>query len=67
MHTRPALALIAAAAITASPLAAQASQRVNAPVDGESAPEGSGMWVLAGIVALGIGIAALSNDDPISA
>lgn len=66
MNTRPALALIATAAIMASPLAAQASPRVNAPVEGESALEGSGMWVLAGIVALGIGIAAFTNDDPVS-
>ena len=66
MKTRPALALVAAAAIAASPLAAQAGQRDNAPVEGESELAGSGIWVLAGIVALGIGIAALTNDDPVS-
>ncbi|WP_370178202.1 hypothetical protein [Alteriqipengyuania sp.] len=67
MKARPALTLFATAAIAASPLAAETSLRGTAPVEGESAIGGSGMWVLAGIVALGIGLAAFTNDDPVSA
>ncbi len=67
MQFRPALTLMAAAAIVATPLTAQASQREAASIEGESELAGSGMWVLGAIVALGIGIAAFTNDDPVSA
>ena len=67
MTARTTLALIAAAAIATTPIAVQATERASAPVEGESELAGSGMWVLGALVALGIAVAAFTNDDPVSA
>ena len=62
-----ALAIAATATLALSPLAAQSADRQSAPVEDESALGNGSAYVLLGLVALGLGLAAFGNDDPISA
>ncbi|NCP18277.1 MAG: hypothetical protein GW855_03850 [Erythrobacter sp.] len=61
------LGIAAVATLALSPVAAQTAHREAAPVEGESALGNGGAYVLLGLVALGLGLAAFGNDDPISA